>query len=87
MSFPTNRMRRLRVNESIRSMVRETELSLKGIIYPLFVVYGSDKKVPIPSMPGIHQFSLDRLGEEIEELKQAVRYFKGALSEVKIKHF
>ncbi len=69
MSFPTNRMRRLRVNESIRSMVRETELSLKGIIYPLFVVYGSDKKVPIPSMPGIHQFSLDRLGEEIEELK------------------
>ncbi|HHV15706.1 MAG TPA: porphobilinogen synthase [Gelria sp.] len=62
-------MRRLRVNESIRSMVRETELSLKGIIYPLFVVYGSDKRVPIPSMPGIYQFSLDRLAEELEEVK------------------
>jgi porphobilinogen synthase len=67
--FPVQRMRRLRVNESIRSMVRETELSLKGIIYPLFVVYGSDKRVPIPSMPGIYQFSLDRLAEELEEVK------------------
>ncbi len=69
MGFPVQRMRRLRVNESIRSMVRETELSLKGIIYPLFVVYGSDKRVPIPSMPGIYQFSLDRLAEELEEVK------------------
>lgn len=70
MSFPVNRMRRLRANENIRSMVRETELSLKGIIYPLFVAYGQDKKVPIPSMPGINQFSIDRLPEELDELKR-----------------
>ncbi|MGI5912057.1 MAG: porphobilinogen synthase [Syntrophomonadaceae bacterium] len=70
MGFPVNRMRRLRVNEALRNMVRETELSMKGIIYPLFVIYGKDKKNPIPSMPGIYQFSLDRLNEELEEIDQ-----------------
>jgi porphobilinogen synthase len=70
LSFPVRRMRRLRANENIRSMVRETELSLRGIIYPLFIVYGQDKKVPISSMPGIYQFSLDRLSEELDEIKE-----------------
>ena len=69
-NFPTLRMRRLRSNETIRSMVRETELSVNDFIYPLFVVYGRDKKIPIPSMPGIYQFSVDKLKDEILELKE-----------------
>jgi len=70
MGYPVNRMRRLRTSEAMRSMVRETDLSMKGIIYPLFITYGKDKKNPIPSMPGIYQYSVDRLPEELNEIKQ-----------------
>ncbi|MEQ8173604.1 MAG: porphobilinogen synthase [Syntrophomonadaceae bacterium] len=68
MSFPTIRMRRLRQNEALRSMVRETRLDIKDLIYPLFVIHGQDKRLPINSMPGICQFSVDRLAEEIREV-------------------
>lgn len=68
MSFPTIRMRRLRQNETLRSMVRETRLDIKDLIYPLFVIHGQDKRLPINSMPGICQFSVDRLAEEIREV-------------------
>lgn len=68
-NYPTMRMRRLRSNETIRNMVRETELSVNDFIYPLFVVYGRDKKIPVPSMPGVYQFSIDRLKDEILEIK------------------
>lgn len=68
MSFPIKRMRRLRTSETLRQMVRETNLDIKDLIYPLFIVHGQDKKVPINSMPGICQFSVDRLGEEIREV-------------------
>ncbi|SHG89551.1 porphobilinogen synthase [Thermosyntropha lipolytica DSM 11003] len=69
MSFPVHRMRRLRQNEIIRSMVRETVLLPEDFIYPLFIVYGEDKKQPVKSMPGVFQLSRDRLQEEIDELK------------------
>ncbi|MDD3268209.1 MAG: porphobilinogen synthase [Syntrophomonadaceae bacterium] len=69
MGFPVNRMRRLRSNETIRRMVRETSLSIDDFIYPLFVVYGKNKKIAIPSMPGIFQFSVDKLKKEIKEIK------------------
>lgn len=69
MGFPVNRMRRLRSSEVIRSMVRETRLSIEEFIYPLFVIYGRDKKIAIPSMPGICQFSVDRLQQEVKEIK------------------
>lgn len=68
MSFPTIRMRRLRQSEALRSMVRETRLDIKDLIYPLFVIHGQDKRLPINSMPGICQFSVDRLAEEIREV-------------------
>jgi len=68
--FPINRMRRLRSNETIRRMVRETSLSVNDLIYPLFVIYGQDKKYPIKSMPGVFQYSVDNmLKTEIKELK------------------
>lgn len=68
MSFPINRMRRLRSTESLRAMVRETSLSVNDLIYPLFISYGNDKKNPITSMPGHFQWSVDRLQEELKEI-------------------
>jgi porphobilinogen synthase len=69
MTFPVNRMRRLRTSETIRKMVRETHLSVNDFIYPLFVCYGKDQKNPIQSMPGVFQYSVDRLSEEIKDIK------------------
>jgi porphobilinogen synthase len=51
-------------------MVRETNLRLDDLIYPLFVIFGRDKKIPVNAMPGIFQFSPDRLGEELAEIKE-----------------
>lgn len=68
MPFPFVRHRRLRANAAIRSLVRETQLTVRDLIYPLFVVGGENKKEEIPSMPGAYHFSLDRLGEELDEI-------------------
>ncbi len=68
MGFPIQRMRRLRSSETLRRMVRETTLRSSDFIYPLFVIYGQDKKIPVNSMPGVFQFSVDRLPEEIKEI-------------------
>ena len=64
MSFPEVRMRRLRRNESLRRLVRETTLSVDDLVLPLFVVPGSRVAQPVRSMPGVHQFSVDRVVEE-----------------------
>ncbi|MBM7557133.1 porphobilinogen synthase [Halanaerobacter jeridensis] len=58
----------MRKNKSIRSLVRETELSTSDLIYPLFVVPGVEVKEEIPSMPDNYHFSLDLLLEEVAEL-------------------
>ena len=68
MPFPIHRPRRLRKNENIRSLVRETELSINDFVYPLFIEDGKNIKVEIPSMPGIYRYSLDRLSEELDEV-------------------
>ncbi|MDZ4168069.1 MAG: porphobilinogen synthase [Coriobacteriia bacterium] len=68
MQFPTYRPRRLRANETIRAMVRETSVSPADLIYPLFVKPGTGKKDEIKSMPGQHQLSVDMLAAEIDEL-------------------
>ena len=68
MKFPTYRPRRLRANEKLRGMIRETELSVNHLVYPVFVKEMSEKKVAIPSMPDIHQFSLEGLLKEIDEV-------------------
>ncbi|AWI25005.1 porphobilinogen synthase [Flavobacterium pallidum] len=62
-----NRNRRLRVNESIRSIVRETSLSPQDFMLPMFVAEGKDIKSPIPSMPGIYRHSLDNTIKEVKE--------------------
>jgi porphobilinogen synthase len=68
MGFPEYRPRRLRKNERLRALVRETSLSADHLIFPLFIKEGNQAEVPIPSMPGISQFSVDRTLREIEEL-------------------
>ncbi len=63
------RMRRLRDNKLTRSMIRETYLSKNDLIYPIFVVEGNDIKREISSMPDCYHYSVDRIKEEINELK------------------
>jgi porphobilinogen synthase len=70
MSFPTQRPRRLRRNEAIRSLVRETRLSVSSFIYPMFVCPGNQVKKEVSSMPGIHQQSVDQIVEECREVEQ-----------------
>jgi porphobilinogen synthase len=65
------RHRRLRKNEAIRSMVRETFLMPEDFIYPLFVVEGENIKKEISSLPGNYHYSLDRLPEAIKEVEEA----------------
>lgn len=62
------RNRRLRNSNTLRAMVRETSLHKEDFIYPIFVIEGENIKNEINSMPGIHQFSLDRLMEEVDEV-------------------
>ena len=57
------RPRRLRLNENLRSMVRETNLSVKDLIYPLFVVAGENVREEIPSMPDVYHLSVDKAVE------------------------
>lgn len=64
-----DRLRRLRSTQAMRNMVRETELSVNDLIYPLFVVEGNNKKNEIPSMPGVYHYSLDLLDQEIKEVQ------------------
>ncbi len=68
MEFPALRLRRLRKSPTIRDMVRETYLTVKDFIYPLFVVHGKNKKEEIKSMPGIFRYSVDRIMEEVDEV-------------------
>ncbi|MWC28733.1 porphobilinogen synthase [Paenibacillus sp. MMS18-CY102] len=68
MSFPTVRHRRLRGSAALRSMVRETILTVNDFIYPIFVTHGTNVKDEISSMPGVYHFSMDRLEEEIREV-------------------
>ncbi|SOC02622.1 porphobilinogen synthase [Ureibacillus xyleni] len=62
------RHRRLRSSATMRSMVKETYLHKEDLIYPIFVMDGENIKNPVKSMPGVFQFSLDKLGEEIDEV-------------------
>jgi len=67
MRFPTYRPRRIREQENLRRMVRETRLSVDHLIYPLFVVPGTGIRREIQAMPGCFHLSIDRLLEEVKE--------------------
>ena len=66
--FPLRRNRRLRVNDTIRSLVKETIVTPNDFLVPLFVVEGTGVKEEIASMPGYYRYSLDLLAKEVKEL-------------------
>ena len=66
-NFPDARLRRLREREPVRNMARETRLSVKEFVYPVFVTHGSGMRQPIEPMPGCYHLSLDTLTEEAAE--------------------
>src|ERR1051326_3046234 len=69
MSFPVTRLRRMRQNDSLRSLVRETRLTPTSFIYPLFVCPGDGVRREISSMPGVYNISVDEAVEEAREAK------------------
>src|ERR671914_3045113 len=64
MAFPATRMRRLRRTGLLRGMVRETELTPRHLVYPMFVELGTDTRTPIEAMPGIDRLSINHAVEE-----------------------
>ena len=67
-TFPIYRPRRLRADENLRRLVRETALSVNDLIYPMFVVHGHNTATEISAMPGCYQYSVDRLVTAAKEL-------------------
>lgn len=66
--FPIHRNRRLRTNESIRSLVRETILTPNDFMFPMFIAEGENVQMEIPSMPGIYRRSINLTVKEVKEL-------------------
>lgn len=66
-----DRTRRLRMNEAIRDLVREQHVRIDELIYPMFVIEGENICSPVDSMPGICQYSTDRMWEELERVWEA----------------
>lgn len=68
--YPTYRPRRMRASANLRAMICETTLSVKDLIYPLFVVPGKDIKHEIESLPGNYHWSIDRVLEPVKEASE-----------------
>jgi porphobilinogen synthase len=68
MSFPENRMRRLRRTETLRRMSRETRLSRDNLVLPLFVVEGGGVREEVSSMPGVFRYSVDQVVDEAKRV-------------------
>ncbi|MBC3766570.1 porphobilinogen synthase [Neptunicella marina] len=66
--FPNSRLRRLRSNDNLRRLVAESQLTVNDLIYPMFVIQGSNQTQTIPSMPGIERVSIDLLVKEARQL-------------------
>ena len=64
MAFPATRLRRLRQTGVLRGLVRETELAVSHLVYPMFVVASGPQRTPIPELPGIDHLSIDGAVEE-----------------------
>lgn len=64
-----NRHRRLRSSKAMRDLVRETEITVNDLIYPMFIIEGNKIKNEVSSMPGVFQLSLDKLAAEIKAIQ------------------
>jgi porphobilinogen synthase len=85
--FPLTRMRRMRRSDFSRRLMRETRLAPEDLIYPVFVLEGSGRREPVPSMPGVERKSIDLLVGEAREVQDlgipAVALFPVTPSEAK----
>jgi porphobilinogen synthase len=70
MAFPATRLRRMRKTDGLRGLVRETNLSVDHLVYPLFVTHGSDRREPIEAMPGIERLTISHLESEAGEIAE-----------------
>ena len=52
-------------------MIRETSVSVNDLVYPVFIKEGTDEKIPVDSMPGIYQYTIDRFPEELDRIQKA----------------
>jgi porphobilinogen synthase len=68
MSFPKNRMRRLRTSDAMRRLVRETSININNLVYPLFIREGKNIKEPIRSLSDCFHFSPDTIGKEVKQI-------------------
>jgi porphobilinogen synthase len=68
MAFPATRLRRLRKTRGLRGLVRENDLAVQHLVYPLFVTHGEDRREPIESMPGIERLTISHLANEAHEI-------------------
>jgi len=66
--FPARRMRRMRVDDSTRRLMAESQLTVNDLIYPVFILEGENQRESIASMPGVERKSIDLLLEEAQEL-------------------
>ncbi|MBA66131.1 MAG: porphobilinogen synthase [Candidatus Marinimicrobia bacterium] len=67
-TFPSSRMRRLRMKSFLRNLVSENSISANDLIWPVFLVEGNNEHQKIKSMPNVYRFSIDRLVKELEQL-------------------
>lgn len=65
------RLRRLRSQDAIRDLIRETVVTKNDLVYPVFVKEGMNQKIPVDSMPGIYQYTIDRFEEELDRIQKA----------------
>jgi len=68
MAFPATRLRRMRKSGALRGLVRETNLSIEHLVYPLFVTHGTDRREPVAAMPGIERLTISHLEEEAKQI-------------------
>jgi len=66
--FPKTRLRRMRKDDFSRRLMRETQLGVDNLIYPVFVIEGRGQRVPVDSMPGVERYSVDELVRECASL-------------------
>ena len=65
--YPATRFRRTKAKASLRNLVRETEMSVNDLIWPVFVIEGEDAETPVPSMPGVARLTIDRVVKAARE--------------------
>lgn len=68
--FPSSRLRRMRYNDFSRRLMRENQLTTDDLIYPMFVIEGSNERQSVASMPGVERLSIDLLVAEAKQLVQ-----------------